>query len=462
MVSLAAYSRALHHSLFLLDNSDGIATPQQVANEQYNVINFLGGAGPYKQNRGFGIDPNPPAQCKVEHVQLISRHGERFPSKKDGGRFEAIVKLMKDYKKDHGELKGDLAFFNDYEYFVKNPDYYEKETDSNNADSPYLGLDDAYIHGQAFRKKYGHLLPKNSKFPVFSLNLGRCFYTGKRFAQALLDSEELKDAEFVVVDESSKMGANSLTPRAACNKDAVNDKQINKYDKSYRKDVIKRWQNDNPGLDISQSQVSLLMRMCGFEINVKGWGPTCELFTTEEWIRELYGGDIDNYYSLGRGNPMAAVQGSEMAKASLKLLEDKKSDNQIFVSFTHDTDVELMLTALNIVDPTEDLDVDRVTFPSPYRVAEIVPMGARVYIERINCDGEDYVRFVVNDAVYPIRSCQNGPGFSCPLDDYKKYLNDQLSKINYTRDCEVKDAPGELTFYWDYTTHKYNASLINK
>lgn len=460
MVSLKAYSRALHHGLFLLDNSDGIATPQQVANEQYNVINFLGGSGPYKQNRGFGIDPNPPAQCQVEHVQLMSRHGERFPSKKDGKRFETIVQLMKDYRKDHGDLKGDLEFFNNYQYFVTNQDYYEKETDKNNANSPYLGLDDEHLHGQAFRKKYGHLLPKDIKFPVFSLNLGRCFYSGKEFAKGLLDDDNLANAEFVIVDESSKMGANSLTPH--CNKDNTNDAQIDKYDTSYLDKIITRWQNDNPGLSITKSQVSLLMRMCGFEINVRGWGPTCEIFTTEEWIRELYRGDIGNYYSLGRGNLIAPVRGSEMAKASLKLLENTTSTNQIYVSFTHDTDVELMLSSLNIVDPKEDLDVNKVVFPSPYRIAEIVPMGARVYIERLNCGGDNYVRFVINDAVYPIPSCQDGPGFSCHLDDYKKYLDDQIGKIDYARDCALDNGvPRELTFYWDYNTHKYNASLIN-
>lgn len=461
MVNLASYSRVLHHGLLLLENIDDVATPQQAAKEQYNIVNFLGGSGPYKQHRGFGIDPNPPAQCHVEHVQLFSRHGERFPSKGDGVRFEGIWDILSKYKQDHGKLNGDLAVFNNYQYFVTNKEYYEKETDRTNAQLPYLGLDDAFQHGQVFRKKYGHLIPKDIKFPVFSLNSGRCFYTGKRFAQAFLDTDDVLNVEFVVVDEDAKMGANSLTPRYACNVDGENKDQINKYDKLYLDRIVERWQVDNPGLNLTGSQVSGMMLWCGFEINVKGWGPTCDLFTTEEWIREQYRGDVGNYYELGRGNKVAPVMGSEMAKASFKLLNDTTAANQVYLSFTHDTDVELMLTALNIIDPEHDIPVDHVPFPNPYLAAEIVPMGARLYIERLNCNGERYVRFILNDAVIPIRSCQSGPGFTCKLSDYQGYLDWQIGNITFNKDCDAH-GPGELTFYWDYTSHSYNASLIDQ
>lgn len=461
MVNLAAYYRILHHGLLLVDNVADVATPQQALREQYNIINFLGGSGPYKQAKGFGIDPNPPNQCTVDHIQLVSRHGERFPSKNDGVRFEAIWDIISQYKKDHGPLKGDLSVFNNYNYFVTNKDYYEKETDRDNAQLPYLGLDDAYLHGQVFRKKYGHLIPKDQKFPVFSLNSDRCFHTGETFTQGFLDTDDLLNVDFVVIAENSTYGANSLTPRLACNVDGENHDAIKKYDLLYQDRIIQRWQQDNPGLNLTGSQTASMMAWCGFEINVKGWGPTCDLFTTEEWIRDQYRGDVGNYYQIGRGNKVGHVVGSQMAKASFKLLNDTTAANQVYLSFTHDTDVEFMLTSLNIVDPKEDIPVDHVPFPNPYLAAEIVPMGTRLYIERLNCSKEHYVRFVLNDAVVPIPSCQNGPGFSCKLLDYENYLNSQVGDVDFNRDCNAT-GPNELTFYWDYTSVTYDAPLIDQ
>ena len=56
---------------------------------------------------------------------MYSRHGERYPSKSNGKSLEAIYAKFENYK---GTFKGDLAFLNDYTYFVTDKNNYEKET----------------------------------------------------------------------------------------------------------------------------------------------------------------------------------------------------------------------------------------------------------------------------------------------------------------------------------------------
>ena len=80
---MVSFSKVLHSNFLLVSQSifQDVATPQQAATDQYSVINFLGGSAPYKQGSRYGISTDNPDKCTVEHVQMISRHGERFPSK---------------------------------------------------------------------------------------------------------------------------------------------------------------------------------------------------------------------------------------------------------------------------------------------------------------------------------------------------------------------------------------------
>lgn len=106
---MVSFSKILHSNLLLVSQSifQDVATPQQAATDQYSVINFLGGSAPYKQGSRYGISTDIPEKCTVEHVQMISRHGERFPSKGDGAYFDTVMNTFKSYNQ---KFKGDLSF----------------------------------------------------------------------------------------------------------------------------------------------------------------------------------------------------------------------------------------------------------------------------------------------------------------------------------------------------------------
>ncbi|CAI5759322.1 unnamed protein product [Candida verbasci] len=462
MVSL---SNILNHGLLLISPSIfvDVATPQQASIEQYNIINFLGGSAPYKQRSGYGISTDLPANCSYEQIQMISRHSERMPSTGDGQFFNQVLSNFNSYKESH-VFKGDLSFLNNYEYFVTNPEYYEKETNLSNSDSPYTGTTNSQRHGSFFRQKYGSLYNPNEKLPVFTSNSGRCYQSSNYFARGFLGDLYSDDTvEYVIIDEDSKMGANSLTPRYAC-KNINSGAQSNKsdqFDKSYLDDILNRWLVDNPGLNITTSQISGLFLWCAFEINVRGYSPFCNLFTLDEFIRSGYQNDVGNYYSIGEGNNMSKVVGSPMVEASLKLLQED-NDNKIWLMFTHDTDMELYLTSYKLIVPENDLSVDQISFPNPYNGAEMFPQSGRTYLEKFkNDNNESFVRFIMNDSVFPYPNCQNGPGFSCPLDKFIEIVNQRLEGVDYSSQCDASGPP-ELTFFWDYNTTSYDAPLINQ
>lgn len=467
---MVALSKAMNAGLLLVGQGvyDPLASPQQSATDQYNVVRFLGGQGPYVQREGSGISTEIPSQCTIEQVQLFSRHGERYPSKGLGSNLNSTYNKIAQLK---GSLKGDLALFNTEPYFVQDSYWYDRETSPNNAADIFSGTSNAQRHGSYFRARYNSLFDEKSVLPVFTSNSQRCYQTANYFARGFLgDSYSDKTAQMYVISEDATQGGNSLTPRYACNNynSSLNDAKVAKFNDSFLGDIITRWKNDNPDLNITKTDVSNLFAYVAYEMNVKGYSKVANLFTNDEYIKYSYKYDLSQYYTNGPGNNLTISIGGDMALASLELLKDSDNEQKVWLSFTHDTDVEIMHAALGLVEPTSDLPIDHIVFPSTYSHASIVPQGARVYVEKLKCSGEEYVRFIVNDAVVPVPALGTGPGFSTKLSDYEIYLNDRLADFNYVKTCGVEsDVPSNITFYWDYETNlfpngttKYNAPLF--
>lgn len=88
-------------------------------------------------------------------------------------------------------------------------------------------------------------------------------------------------------------------------------------------------------------------------------------------------------------------------------------------------------------------------------------MGGLITLERMTCnataisDEGVFVRAVLNEAVVPFNSCQNGPGYSCPLANYSAII-DTLPSFDET--CNIPASyPQSLDFFWNYNTStQYN------
>lgn len=460
---MVAISQIINNGLILASPLvyKSLATPNQAATEQYNLVKYLGGAGPYIQHPGFGVSTDVPEQCTVEQVHLFSRHGERYPSKKKGGKFEKLLKKLTNLSEP---LVGELAFINDYEFFVEDTDNYDKSTTPANSESPYAGTTSALSHGVAFRSRYNELF-ENALEPltVFTSNSGRCHETARYFTRGLLGDDYGEDtANFAVIAEEKENGANSLTPKIGCkdyDKKLHND-YIDEYDDSYLKAAAERITKGND-VSLSKKETALLFDWCAYELNVKGYSPFCNLFTNHEYVKYSYGDDLDRYYSSGPGNNGSVVVGAPYWKATLAYLKEENPSQKAVLSFSHSSDLEPVHAALGLVAPEEPLPADRIQFPKQYVYTEIIPMSARLYTEKLKCGDESYVRFLVNDAVVPLKNCQDGPGFSCKLSDFESYINSRIGDIDYNQQCGVEGVPSEVTYLWDYKTTDYSAPDID-
>ncbi|CAI5757445.1 unnamed protein product [Candida verbasci] len=460
---MVSISHLINSGLLLVGQNQyqDVASPQQAAVDNYNIARFLGGSGPYVQNPGYGISTEFPEGCKIQQVQLVSRHGERFPTANSARN---QIKIWNKFKQHNGTFNGALNFLNDYEFYAPDENYYGLETTPENSQGLFSGTTDALRRGAQFRAKYKDLYNANQTLPVFTSNSNRVHQTAQYFAQGFLGQgySNPNAVKINILAEGENTGANSMTPLDSC---VAYDSDENKnassaYNDDWLKNLGDRLTKENPDIKLEKSEVATLFDWCAYELNVKGQSPVCDLFTNEDLVNYAYYDDLDKYYSHSFGNSLAQTVGSVPVNASLTLLKDDSADNKIWLSFTHDTDIDLYGSALGLFEPKDPLPYNRIVFDRTYQHANLVPQMSQWVLEKLQCSNETFVRYIVNDAVIPIEGIATGPGFSSPLKDYEDYINKRLQGKNYIEQCNVpSNVSQSLTFYWDWKTKNYTAPL---
>lgn len=174
--------------------------------DNFNILKYHGGNGPYSDRRSYGISRETPDSCTVDQVVMLMRHGERYPDTDTGKQIEKALNKVKNSIKDYST--GDFAFLKHWTYYVPNECAYAAETYS----GPYAGLTDAYHRGTIYRELYGHLWNGHSILPIFSSGWQRVITTARHFGQGFLGYNYSTNAALNIVSEDPSQGANSLTP----------------------------------------------------------------------------------------------------------------------------------------------------------------------------------------------------------------------------------------------------------
>ncbi|KAF5092148.1 hypothetical protein D0Z00_004712, partial [Geotrichum galactomycetum] len=321
--------------LFYFNSPAHAATEQpnstllQVALDQFNLLQHVGGLGPYVQYTGFGIPftAAPQLQCKVKQVHLLGRHTERYPTAKTTIP-STIAKLQAPGVKRAGALK----FLDTYKYFITDP---KLQYDQLTYTGPYNGVDHARRFGKQFRNRYNdlyfnwtlsHLLASNNNtvLPVFAGSSPRVLRTAELFMDGFLKPNESQ--KLISISESSSSGGNSLTPDKACtyyNKENanLNDQSFfNKYF-AHTRDRLQAdisWQEGSSAVNVTFDDTQNLIQMCYYELNTNATSDFCDLFTDNEHVLYGYTRALSYYYQNGPGNPLSRNIGSVYAQGLRK------------------------------------------------------------------------------------------------------------------------------------------------
>jgi acid phosphatase len=464
------------------DHSDSASS-----SSTWDLFYHLGGNGPWiPHHSGLGTISDPlPSHCTVDQVHMISRHGERYPTRNAGNRHLQLLARLK------GHTSGSLSFLNNWTYFTDpNAPRFENLT----TQGPYAGTTQAETTGKKLKALYGHLIHSNSKehhapTRFWTCSSPRDIETAQHFANGFFGpdwgSNNLADLE--IIPETASRGADTLTPGDTC-LNYIADK-VNGHDKGYAKlaawqevftaPVAQRLAADVGGLDLSPLDVYSMMELCGFETLVRGSSPWCDVFTREEWLDFEYGRDLLHFYRAGPGNEFSRVMGWLWLNATAELLTTttdmaimNEAENGVYFSFVHDGDIVPLLSALQLLDEEgpQQLPVDHVKRDRAWITSDVVPMSGRMIFERITCTrgkfhGRTYVRLSINDGIVTLPGVPKAtsgifdekvPQHVIDLDDFTAFVTQKGKEYgDYKEVCGLgEDAPGRISFLHQYTAQE--------
>ncbi|KAI0693965.1 phosphoglycerate mutase-like protein [Cytidiella melzeri] len=431
------------------------STLVEALDPSFNPLHHSGPASPYFNSPSlFNIPSDLPAGCVVDKASYIMRHGARFP---EPGSFTGWVNLFDKLQSTTYNATGALTFLPSWVLPVDDVPHEPLFLTSH-------GAAEAFTLGAQLRGRY-NVTKGGSNFTVWSAGQQRVVDTANYFLRGYLgqgnylnSTDENRGTVFFMPDSVNSTGADSLTPSAACPLYSGNDgtDKSNAFRATFQPAVAERLNTMLEGLTLNATDIGVMQDLCGFSFVINGDTRFCKIFTEQEWLDYEYAHDLNYYYGSGPGNPLAGTTAFPWLSAMASLFNDTTTNNNTFIppslliSTTHDNNIPPVVAALGILNSSASSNVFPLspTKPNPRRTffaSNMVNFLGHVALERLSCeaplgskvqhmagqvnampgtgpDAKKFVRILVNNAVVPLPTCQNGPDASCALVDFLTYV----------------------------------------
>jgi acid phosphatase len=442
--------------------SEEMANGSQVSNIYSHLF-----ASPQSQHHPgpeiTGISSEIPAGCTVDLFASFSRHGSRYP---DRGAYEQWANLSSRIQKA-GALtikNSKLEFVSSWKPVLKNPD-------AQIAQLSTTGYKELYDMGATYRLRYPDLYDYNTNFTMWAnyySSSPRVRDSARLFARGFLGPNATDLGTIYALNASAPQSfMDSLAPSDLCPAYADNggSPYTDTWADIYLPPIMRRLNAQIRGsFKFTQSDVSIIPYLCGFETQITGRkSPWCDVFTEAEILQYEYAQDLRYWYGTGLGTDVEKYLMLPVLDGMVKRFIDgpeasyKGADGKTFtppkvmISFSNDGQINQLLAAIGVFDNQKQLPATKVLQDRLFRASNFVRMRGTVAFERLSCAAPSagygqiprsatYVRVRLNDVVYPVVGCKNGPGSSCPLTQYQQIVTKKLNEAGDLRKlCNVTD-----------------------
>ncbi|KAG9046343.1 hypothetical protein FS837_004612 [Tulasnella sp. UAMH 9824] len=417
---------------------------------QYDLPTYISQSiGPYSARysvHSFGgynhIASDLPQGCDVVQVNILQRHGARYPTSDSWSSIASAVEKIKEASSLNPQAAANspLAFVSKYNFTLGTDSLVD------------FGRLQAYTSGKYISDHYQHLslngtfMRSTSKDRV--LESARWFKHGFEGRPFPFPIGDLELPDVVIPTGSSNNNTLSVDNCAAAeaapedDPDAPNMQWLN----IYATPIAKRLNAFIPGLKLTATDANALMSLCGFDTafqngKASSW---CGIFKKAEWADNEYYWDLEKYYGSSYGSPYAKAQGSGWVNELIARLTGKPvrvtgavnatldSDSKtfplppnspsIFADFSSDNNIAHMIAALGILNDPQPLPAHG---PSPknhlFVASKLVPFSTSLVVEKLACPQQvhfqsddpaeggtrskgrgEYVRMILNEGVVPL------------------------------------------------------------
>jgi hypothetical protein len=348
------------------------------------------------------------------------------------------------------------------------------------------GYKEAHDLGYTLRTRYPNLYSEGERFFVWANNYTRVLQTAQNFLHGFLGSNAATYGTVVSVTSKGFSAAvgDTLAPSDMCPNfhDDEGSNQVAEWNNIYIPPIQRRLQQLIKGnLTLTANDISQIPYLCGFESQITGLlSPWCGVLTDEEFKQYEYANDLRYYYGIGPGTELEKTMMTPFLDALMGLFAQGPGVKgmgfdggefdvpRIIVAFLNDGQLNQLVTASGVMDGQPDLDPKDKDDNRIWIASRFTSMRGTISFERMTCSttcknsglekNETFVRIQLNDAVYRLPGCHNGPGQSCALEKYREYVGRKLaSEGDFLTNCNVivAGAPAKVqgaSFFTDLTS----------
>ncbi|KAG1741993.1 phosphoglycerate mutase-like protein [Suillus lakei] len=437
--------------------------------KDFDIFRSWGSLSPwYSIQRGrFGVDSGPeaPDTCSITGVHLLHRHGARYPADYTRGTGPGGFASKLNLYAENVTTTGHLSFLDDWTYKLGNEGL-----------TPF-GRSQLYDLGVSMRMRYGFLLKNFSEtnsLPVFRTeSQTRMLNSAQNFAlgffgyplEGQYQQQIMIEAKGVPVSSTILLPLIDLAQimmfligATAANHMLMRGKQC------ISGILFPRLQQYLDGFKLDVEDVYAMQELCAFETVALGYSKFCELFTEKEWEGFDYSYDLNLWYGVAWGSPVARGEGIGYVQELISRLTQTPIEthnsstnatlhnavtfpfgHSLYVDATHEVVVLNVLTALNLSSfaAMGPLPTDHMPARRTFRTAELAPFATNVQFQLVlSCSSEHdpQIRVIVNDGVASLtnlKGCRDHPDGMCSIHAFVDAQKENIQSTDWDFVCNA-------------------------
>ncbi|EIW81503.1 acid phosphatase [Coniophora puteana RWD-64-598 SS2] len=385
----------------------------------FSITQYWGAYSPYYNAGNYTA---PPEGCTVTQVNLLERHGARYPTSGAGPLIQASAEKLKGAQSFNGSQYGFLSNWT-----------YQLGTD---VLIPF-GAAQSFDAGQVHYTRYASLVNSTTLPFVRASSSERVVETALNWSAgfAFASDKALPSPPplSVTLDESR----NDTLDNHMCPTAPTSQNQTAAWTNVFAPPIADRINNAAHGAHLNSTDIVNLLQLCPFEtVAFEKPSNFCSIFTQDDFKGLEYYIDLDDFYSTGYGNPLGPVQGvgwvnELIARLTVQPVQDETQTNStldgspktfplnrtFYADFTHDKTMIAIFSALGLFPQTENLSTSHPDAERTWFASRLVPFSAPMIVEKMDCDGTPSIRILVNDLVQPLTFCGARDGM-CTVDNF--------------------------------------------
>ncbi|KAH7909639.1 histidine phosphatase superfamily [Hygrophoropsis aurantiaca] len=395
----------------------------------------------------------PPVGCNVTQVNLLQRHGARYPTASTGEQLQKSVAKLQS-----ADISSDpsLSFLTNFTYAL-----------GTDVLVPY-GAAQSFDAGQAHFARYGSLIndamlpfvrASSSERVVESALNWTAGNSGdvngiSSLSFAYASNQRYKPALSVILSESG----NDTLDNSMCPNAGSSSNETTQWLSVFAPSIADRLNAAAPGANLTNSDILNIMSMCPYEtVANEAPSPFCDLFSLEEFDSFGYYEDVKDYYGNGYGQQLGPVQGvgyvnELLARLTGQPVQDETQTNHtldsspatfplnrtFYADFSHDNEMISIYSAIGLFLQPHALDPTQPDSERTWIDYKMVPFSGRMVTEKLECAGTltgDYVRILVSDVVQPLAFCGDTGDGLCALRSFVE--SQQYARLDGEGDWEL-------------------------